>query len=115
MCHALLRRHVAQSGGPALEAPTTLRGRRKLDEGSRPASAAAGLAVSDALLLPLAVRDSGAEELFVVFGSLPLSTLLGLNLSLAWLKWRRRQHASRGGERGVERTSPGGAESIDGS
>ena len=62
-------------------------GRSKLDESPRPASAAAGLAVGGALLLPLAIRDSGAEELFVVFGWLPLSAMLGLNLSLAWLKW----------------------------
>ncbi|WP_348691382.1 hypothetical protein [uncultured Nocardioides sp.] len=75
-------------------------GRRKLDERSRPASAAAGLAVGGALLLALAVRDSGAEELFVVFGWLPLSAMLGLNLGLAWLKQRRPEVAapsSRGG------------------
>lgn len=90
-------------------------GRRKLDESTRPASAAAGLAVGGALLLPLAIRDSGAEELFVVFGSLPLSAMVGLNLSLAWLKRRRQQHASRRRDRGVEGTSPGGAGSIDGS
>ena len=55
-------------------------GRSKLDESPRPASAAAGLAVGGALLLPLAIRDSGAEELFVVFGWLPLSAMVGLIL-----------------------------------
>jgi hypothetical protein len=68
-------------------------GRRKLDERSRPAPAVAALAVGAALLLPLAVRDSGAEELLVVFGWLPLSAMVGLNLSLAWLKWSRRRVA----------------------
>ena len=43
----------------------------------------------------LAVRDSGAEELLVVFGWLPLSSMVGLNLSLAWLKSRRRQEGTR--------------------
>ena len=68
-------------------------GRRKLDESTPPASAAAGLAVGGALLLSLVVRDSGVDELFVVFGWLPLSAMVGLNLSLAWLKRSRRKVA----------------------
>ena len=64
-------------------------GKRKLDEGPRPASAPIGLGAGGAMLLSLMVPDSGAEELLVVFGWLPLSAMLGLNLnlSLAWLKW----------------------------
>ena len=62
-------------------------GKRELDEGPRPASAPIGLGAGGAMLLSLMVSDSGAEELLVVFGWLPLSAMLGLNLSLAWLKW----------------------------
>lgn len=54
-----------------------------------PARTSAWLPIAGAFFLVILMRDSPAQELFVIFSFLPLSYMVGLNLGLAYLKWRR--------------------------